>query len=670
VQGGEPLKEPFTMSQTPEPTPSASTWHALASAALRVIFGIIWAVNAAFTWMPGFAANYTGYLRNAAEGQPAWSAAWFDAWIALVEPHSTLFLWLTRLATTALALALLLGFARRTVYVLGALYSLLIWSTAGGFGGPYTVGASNTGVGLMYVLFFAVLIAINHRAGTSPYSLDYFLEKRWPGWSWIAEWRARRLSDAPRVAGWAQALIGVGIAALVFFLIAGLHSSLNVKAPTPAAAAAAVSPLQLASKDPVKKPFDATLPPLTEGDTVTLNIDVSDLAVEIASGVMYSAWPYGGSVPGPTLHVKQGQMVKVVLTNNSTVHHSIDFHSAFTPPNTSFADIMPGEQIEFSFEARVPGTFVYHCGTPPVLLHMANGMYGAIIVDPADDPRPKADKEYVLVQSEWYTQQIEGNLMGPDFGKMQRIQPDIVAFNGIAFQYQHHPLTAQPNERVRLYVVNAGPSLWSAFHVIGAIFDKVYPDGNPAHALSGVSTYSVGPGEGIVFDVVIPDPGEYVFVDHSFAHLDKGAAGVLDIRVPGTEHGKPNIQKMAGAAAPAPAVPAAATGPYKFDAARGASLYASTCAACHQANGAGLAGAFPPLVKNPAVLDADPTQHIRSILHGVSGQVIDGVSYPSPMPPFGATLSDADVADIANHERTSWGNQARLVTAEQVKAQR
>ena len=662
------------MTQEQEHHTPSNAWPALASAALRVAFGIIWIVNAAFTWMPSFEANYTGYLRNAAEGQPAWSAWWFNFWIELVEPNATLFLWLTRLATTALALALLFGIARRTTYVVGALYSLLIWSTAGGFGGPYTIGASNSGVGLTYVLIFAVLIAMNHRSGTSPYSVDYLLEMNWPGWSWIAEWRERRLSDTPRVSWWAQTGILIGVAAVIFFLVAGLHSSLNVKAPTPAAAAAAVSPLQLASKDKIKKPFDATLPPLTQGQEVALTIDVTDEAVEIASGVHYQAWPFGGSVPGPTLHVKQGQTVKVTLVNKATMHHSIDFHSAFTPPNTSFADIMPGEKIEFSFEARMPGVFVYHCGAPPVLLHMANGMYGAIIVDPADDPRPKADKEYVLVQSEWYTQHISGNLMGPDFTKMQKIQPDIVAFNGIAYQYKDHPLTAEPNERVRLYMVNAGPSLWSAFHVIGTIFDKVYPDGDPRNFLSGVSTYSVGPGEGIVFDVVIPDAGEYVFVDHSFAHVDKGAAGVLDVRVPGTEFDKPRISKVAGgasAAAPMAAhAPAAAAGPYKFDAARGAQLYASTCAACHQATGTGLPGAFPPLVKNPSVLNADPAKHIRVVLNGMTGEPIEGVTYPSPMPPFGAALSDADVADIVNHERTSWGNQAKQVSADQVKALR
>ena len=145
---------------------------------------------------------------------------------------------------------------------------------------------------------------------------------------------------------------------------------------------------------------------------------------------------------------------------------------------------------------------------------------------------------------------------------------------------------------------------------------------------------------------------------------------MLDIRVPGSEHGKPRISKIAGDSAAAPAPVAAATGPYIFDAERGATLYATHCAACHQATGTGLPGAFPPLVKNAAVLNDDPTRQLRAILHGMSGELIDGVAYPSPMPPFGATLADADVADIANHERTSWGNQGKRVTAEQVKAQR
>src|SRR5690625_5323131 len=144
--------------------------------------------------------------------------------------------------------------------------------------------------------------------------------------------------------------------------------------------------------------------------------------------------------------------------------------------------------------------------------------------------------------------------MGPDFEKMTRIQPDLMAFNGIAFQYMDHPLTARPNERVRLYMVNAGPSRWSAFHVIGTIFDRVYVDGDPDHYLSGIQTYTVAPGGGGVFDVVIPEPGQCRIVDHAFAHLDMGAVGILDIREPGTEHGEPNHSRDESRAVAAPAV--------------------------------------------------------------------------------------------------------------------
>lgn len=653
---------------------TSEAWASLTTAALRVAFGIIWVVNAAFTWTDRFAVNYVGYLHNAAEGQHPLSSFWFDAWIALVTPNAGLFIWLTRIAETGLAIGLLFGIARKSMYVAGALFSLLVWSTAEGFGGPYAVGATNMGTGLIYVLLFVALIAINSRSGASPYSLDYYIEKRWPFWRRIAEWRTDAPSVLPAPVSWnIQIPVLAAIALLVFFLVAGLHSSLNVKSASPEAAAAAVSPLALASKEPVAEARDATLPPLQSGNSAEVHMSVTDEAVSIASGVKYQAWPFNGTAPGPFIHVRQGQTVNVTLTNHGTMHHSIDFHAALTPPDLNFVDINPGESIKFSFVAKVPGAFLYHCGTPPVLLHIANGMFGAIIVDPAT-PLPPADKSYVLVQSEWYTQQISGNLMGPDYDKMMKMMPDEVVFNGVAFQYKDHPLTAEPNQRVRLYVVNAGPSLWSAFHVIGSVFDRVYLDGDPSHFLSGVSTHSVGPGEGMVFDVVIPQAGKYPIVDHSMAHVQRGAVAVLDIQTPGQERAaKPQIEKVPASASAAPMVmpaAAAAAGPYKFSPERGATLYASTCAACHQATGAGLAGVFPPLKGNAVVLDANPSKHIQTILHGLQGVAIDGVVYPSPMPEFGPGLSDADVADIANHERTSWGNQGQLVTADQVKTER
>jgi nitrite reductase (NO-forming) len=160
---------------------------------------------------------------------------------------------------------------------------------------------------------------------------------------------------------------------------------------------------------------------------------------------------------------------------------------------------------------------------------MAMGMYGAIVVDPAENSLPPADINYVIVQSEWYTQQVKGNLLTGDFNKMLSVAPDEVVFNGVAFQYKDHPLKAKVGQRVRIYFVDAGPNLSSSFHVIGEIFTNVYPSGDAAQALSGVSTYMVAPGQGVVFDLVFDKPGEYVLVDHSMRSAYLGAFGLIDI---------------------------------------------------------------------------------------------------------------------------------------------
>jgi nitrite reductase (NO-forming) len=508
----------------------SEAWPAAATGGLRVGFGIIWAISAALVWEPGFAQHYVGYLYNAAHGQPAWLVVWFNMWIGLVTPHVMLFVWLTRAVETVIAFALLIGFARKSIYVAGILFSLLIWSTAGGFGGPYTVGATNMGAALAYVLIFAALIGLDNRIGRSPYSLDYFIERRWPPWRYISEWGGERaLEREPKALPWSVQIPAIiGLIVLLIFLIGGLHSSFHVRSPSPEAAASAVEPLKLASNNPGKF-HGALLPPIPgTGNSVNVHLIATDDTVTIASGVQYNAWTFNGTVPAPILHVRQGQTVNVIFTNHGNMMHSIDFHAAQTPPNLHYKDIPPDSSIRFSFVAKVPGAFIYHCGTQPVLLHIANGMYGVLVVDPAI-PLPPADKSYVIEQSEWYTRQISGTLMGGDFTKMRKETPDEVVFNGVAFQYRDHPLPAKVGERVRIYFVNAGPNLWSSFHVIGEIFDKVYPDGDPAHALSGVSTYTVGPGAGAVFDVIFNEPGQYTFVDHDMAHMTIGAAGVFDV---------------------------------------------------------------------------------------------------------------------------------------------
>jgi nitrite reductase (NO-forming) len=519
------------MTTQPFEDQGGSTWLIVIASAVRAAFGVIWAIDAFLTWQPAFSAHYVGYLHNAARGQPDWLHPWFAFWVAVVTPAAGLFVWLTRFIETLIAIGLLLGLARKWLYVGGGVFSLLIWATAEGFGGPYAVGAGNLGPALVYVLVFIALIVFDRTLGRTPYSLDFYLGRRFSTWQPIAEWAPRTLLErTPPQLPWAeQAAAILGIAAALIFLLGTLHSALSGTPATPANAAAAVSPLQLASAAPTARASDASLPPLLgTGDAVAVTITATDATVEIASDVTYQAWTFGGSVPGPILHVRQGQRVDVTFVNQGKMDHSIDFHAAEVPPDVAYRSVHVGEKVQFSFVARTPGVFIYHCGTPPVILHMANGMYGALVVDPAQ-PLPPADASYVLVQGEWYTHQVRGSLMAGDFGKMMAMTPDEVVFNGVAFKYRDHPLPAKAGRRIRLYVVDAGPSLPSAFHVIGAMFAAVYPDGDPAHALTGVSTYPITPGQGVVFDLIIPQPGKYSFVDHSMRNMSMGAMGELEV---------------------------------------------------------------------------------------------------------------------------------------------
>ena len=284
-------------------------------------------------------------------------------------------------------------------------------------------------------------------------------------------------------------------------------------------------------------PFPAALAPAPAGDVVKVHMVLKDVTIEIAPGIKYQAWGFEGGVPGPVVHARQGQTVEMTLTNGGAIPHSIDFHAGRIAPNEAFIDVMPGKSFTFKFKANDPGVFMYHCGTKPVLAHIANGMYGAIVVDPAT-PLPKAAKEYVLVASEWY---LNGDgLTEPaqlDMNKARALLPDWTTFNGYAGQYVAHPLTADPGDLVRFYVVDAGPSLTTAFHVVGTIFDTVYPNGdmNPEHVMNGVQTVDVPAGGGAVFEVKIDQEGLYPFVSHSFASVDMGQVGLLKVgNPPGT----------------------------------------------------------------------------------------------------------------------------------------
>lgn len=520
----------MTSSSKQDVSTTRTKWTVAGVGAARAAFGMIWAVDAYLAWRGEFAAHYVGYLQNASQGQPAFLHGWFGMWLSTVTAHAPAFVLLTRLIETAIAIGLLAGFARRWTYVAGALFTLLLWSTAEGFSGPYVVGAANLGPALIYVLVFVALWLCDRLEGRTPYSVDFYLGRRWPRWQRIAESASPEvLARVPPELPWSeQGAVIAGIVVAIALLVGGMQSALAVPPATPMNAAAAVSPLSLCSPTPEAEARDAHLPPLLgPGTDVSLLVEAKDATVKIANGVSYQAWTFGTMVPAPVIHVRQGQNVHVTLVNHGMMQHSIDFHAAQVAPDVAYRSVEPGQSVDFTFTALVPGAFVYHCGTSPVLLHMGNGMYGALIVDPVK-PLPPADESYVLVQGEWYTQQVQGTLMQGDFAKMMMGMPDEVVFNGRAFQYRDHPLPAKVGKRVRLYVVDAGPNLSSAFHVIGGIFETVYPDGDAAHALSGVSTYSLAPGAGAVLDIELAQPGKYAFVDHSMRDMEIGAVGLLE----------------------------------------------------------------------------------------------------------------------------------------------
>lgn len=262
-----------------------------------------------------------------------------------------------------------------------------------------------------------------------------------------------------------------------------------------------------------------------DGNVVNITMYTTQNKIEIAKDTYYQGWTFDGTVPGPVLRVKQGDKVHFTLVNKDpNMAHSIDFHAAQTAWNKNYIDIPPGESYTFDWEAKVPGIFMYHCGTAPVLAHIANGMYGAILVDPSDEETQfEKAREYVLVQSEFYK---DAN----DIDDMMNGQPRVVAFNGKAFKYsKENPLEAKPGELIRIYVVNAGPNNFSAFHIVGTIFDKVYFNGNPKNVNYGVQTVTIPPGGGYAVELRVPEEGLYPIVSHSFKDATKGATGFLKV---------------------------------------------------------------------------------------------------------------------------------------------
>lgn len=270
----------------------------------------------------------------------------------------------------------------------------------------------------------------------------------------------------------------------------------------------------------------ADAPPPSGSRHRKLRLITAQVRHQVAPGVVYDAWTFDSIVPGPTIRLTVGDTVDVTLVNTAPIPHSIDFHAAEIAPDRAYRNVMPHDSIQFRFVPRVPGAFMYHCGTAPVASHIANGMYGALIVDPRA-PRPAA-QEFVLVQSEFYMGAPGGpdSLRSMNWDKVLNASPDYVVFNGAASRYATHPIPVAVAKPIRLFVVNAGPNRISSFHVVGGIFDRVFADGF-GRPFDGMQTWNVPVGGGAVFEFKLAEAGFYPFVSHAFADATKGAVGVF-----------------------------------------------------------------------------------------------------------------------------------------------
>ena len=259
-----------------------------------------------------------------------------------------------------------------------------------------------------------------------------------------------------------------------------------------------------------------------------VRFEMTEKTVEIAPGQVVKAWTFGDRVPGPVVRVRVGDTVEATIINKAKMPHSIDFHAARIAPNRAFRDVAPGESFTFRFTASSPGVFMYHCGTAPVVHHIANGMYGMIIVEP-EGGLPPVDRELAFVQSEFYVSDTPG--MPADDAKLMSKDADVVAFNGYAAQYKDEPIVVKKGERIRAFVLAAGPNTWSAFHVVGTIFDRAWQDGNPANEQLGNQTLNLSASQGAIAEFRLDEEGIYPFVTHDFTNAAKGAVGLLK-----TEH--------------------------------------------------------------------------------------------------------------------------------------
>jgi nitrite reductase (NO-forming) len=419
----------------------------------------------------------------------------------------------------------------------------------------------------------------------------------------------------------------------------------------------------------------------TYASKVMLDVEIREHTKTLADGVSYTYWTFGEDTPGKFLRVREGDLVETRLMNHpdNSVAHNIDFHGATGPGGGGEATfVAPGHSASFTWRAMRPGLYLYHCVAAPAGLHIANGMYGLILVDPREG-LPKVDREYFIIQGEFYTTGRFGEAGLQQFSMPKALEekPEYVVFNGrVGSLMGEQALTAKVGERVRIYLGNAGPSLVSSFHVVGEIFDDVYAEGGTVVSQHNVQTTVVPVGGSAIVEFTVDVPGEYQFVDHSmFRAFNKGAMGALRVTGSGNEliYSGRTREAVYQPGTKLERALAAADFPggvlnRETLLARGAQVFSTVCAACHQSNGQGVPNTFPPLAKSDFLM-SDKARAIGILQNGLKGEItVNGKQYRGemPKPPIG----DVDIASVLSYVRNSFGNQGDIVTLAEVSAVR
>jgi len=424
-------------------------------------------------------------------------------------------------------------------------------------------------------------------------------------------------------------------------------------------------------------------PPITRNYAakVVINVETQEKVMRMADGVDYMFWTFGGQVPGQFMRVREGDEVEFNLSNSpdSKMPHNIDLHAVTGAGGGAASSFTaPGHTSTFSFKTLSPGLYVYHCATAPVGMHIGNGMYGLILVEPKAG-LSKVDREYYVMQGDFYTKGKygEAGLQPFDMEKAIKEQPDYVVFNGsVGALNGEKAITAKVGETVRLFVGNGGPNMVSSFHVIGEIFDKVYVEGGKLEN-HNVQTTLVPAGGAAITEFKVDVPGTFIMVDHSiFRAFNKGALGMLKVTGPedkiiysGKQADKvylPEGSATQSIANPTTAVVKTLTKDEQI--AQGQNVFENNCLACHQSNGEGIPNAFPPLAKSD-FLNADHDRAIGILLHGRSGPItVNGKNFDSVMPAI--ALNNEQIANVLTYVLNSFGNNGGQVTPAQVDKQR